>query len=245
MTQTNVQRGSRAISPGFLRGIREALGVPAAVLGAGYLGFGALAKASGFSIWFTTISTVVIWALPGQLVLLDMSMLGAPFLAIVAAVLFANARFLPMAVTLLPVVRDDRSHRAWHYYFAAHVVAMMSWAICMRRCPDLPPKQRLGFFLGLSWTCLTVCVGTGAIGYLIAGSIPHLVQIGLVFMTPIYLFVLLIGEARGGLAMMALACGALAGPLIHIVSPQWSVLLGGLVGGTAAYLLRKALVRHG
>ena len=32
---------------GIRLGAREALGVPAAVLGAGYVGFGALAKASG------------------------------------------------------------------------------------------------------------------------------------------------------------------------------------------------------
>ena len=28
-----------------------------------------------------------------------------------------------------------------------------------------------------------------------------------------------------------------SGPLVHLVSPQWSVMLGGLIGGTLAWLL--------
>lgn len=38
------------------------------------------------------------------------------------------------------------------------------------------------------------------------------------------------------LMALALACGALAGPPAHLLSPQWSVTLAGLVGGTAAFL---------
>ena len=41
------------------------------------------------------------------------------------------------------------------------------------------------------------------------------------------------------MAWLALACGAVAGPLIHLAAPQWSVLLGGLIGGTVAWGLRR------
>jgi len=37
------------------------------------------------------------------------------------------------------------------------------------------------------------------------------------------------------------ACGALAGPLFHLVSAQWGILLSGFVGGTIAYLIQRRL----
>ena len=227
----------------FADGARDALGVPAAVLAAGFLGFGALAGAAGVSIWLTTVSTVVIWALPGQLVLLEMWQIGAPAIAVVLAVMLINARFLPMAMTLTPLLRDP-IHPRWRYYLAAHLIAMTAWAVCMRRCPDMPGPQRLVYLTGFGLACVGACVVAGAVGYLIAGSIPQTVQLGLVFLSPAYFFVILIGEARSRLTAVALACGALAGPLFHLFTPQWGVLLAGVVGGTAAFLIHKIQRRN-
>lgn len=70
-------------------------------------------------------------------------------------------------------------------------------------------------------------------------------RVGLAFLAPVYFFVLLIGEARSALAVWALACGALAGPLIYMASPQWSVLLSGVLGGTLAYFIHKRYRSHG
>jgi hypothetical protein len=36
---------------------------------------------------------------------------------------------------------------------------------------------------------------------------------------------------RDRVAALGLACGALAGPLAYLATPQWSVLLGGIGGG--------------
>lgn len=231
-------------SAAFLRGVREAIGVPAAVVAAGYVGFGALVSSGGISIWIVMGSTVAMWALPGQLVMVDMWQIGAPAIAVVLAVMLINARFLPMALTLVPLIRD-RSHPTWHYYAVAHGVATTLWAISMRRCPEMPAADRMAYFAGLSSTCIAISSSAGALGYLIAGSIPAPIQIGLVFVTPVYFFVFLIGEARTRLAAIALVCGGLAGPLFYLLTPQWSVLVAGFAGGTAAFLLHKALERHG
>src|SRR5690606_36516931 len=79
-------------------GAREALGVPAAVLGAGFLGYGSLAADAGYSIWMTLAATFAIWALPGQLVLMEMHAGGAAAMATVLAVSLSAARFLPMTL---------------------------------------------------------------------------------------------------------------------------------------------------
>jgi hypothetical protein len=41
--------------------------------------------------------------------------------------------------------------------------------------------------------------------------------------------------------MMAtsLALGAIAGPIAYLATPQWSVLVAGLAGGTVAYALTR------
>src|SRR5690242_5975905 len=75
-------------------GAREALGTPALVLGVGYIGYGSLAQSHGFALLETALSTICIWALPGQLILVEMEAVGAPFVAIVFVVVFSASRFL-------------------------------------------------------------------------------------------------------------------------------------------------------
>jgi predicted branched-subunit amino acid permease len=71
-----------------------------------------------------------------------------------------------------------------------------------------------------------------------------LVKLGLVFLNPVYFILILSGDVRHRLMILALAGGALAGPLIHLWTPPWSVLLGGFVGGTMAYLAHRLIRRH-
>jgi predicted branched-subunit amino acid permease len=222
----------------FRTGVREALGVPGWVLAATYLGFGALAYSNGVPVWIVILSTITIWALPGQLVMVDMWQIGAPLIAILLAVMLTNARFVPMTVTLMPVIRH-RSHPTWVYYAAAQCVAMSSWIICMRRGPEIPPAERVGFLGGLAFGFIAVGVCASIVGYYIAESIPPVIQIGMVFLAPVYFVVFLIVEIRSRLTAIALVLGGVAGPLLYLVTPQWSVLLAGFIGGTLTFAIHK------
>ena len=113
----------------------------------------------------------------------------------------------------------------------------------MRRCPDLPPGERLPWFVGFALTNWVCCLVATAIGYALADSLPPLVRQGLVFVGPLYFVLILTGETRTRHGVLALACGAVAGPLIHLASPQWSVMLGGVVGGTVAWGLNRSMQR--
>lgn len=213
--------------------------MPAAVLGAGFIGYGSLAAEHGYSIAQIVAATAVIWALPGQLILIELHAVGASAVAIVAAVMLSGARFLPMTMSLAPVLRDARYSPAV-IYPAAQLVSMTTWAVAMQRCPQLPRGQRVPYFAGFALACIAVSAACAVIGQTLTGAFPPLVRLGFVFLTPVYFFVILIGDARTRLAAVALACGAVAGPLFHLVSPQWSVVLAGFAGGTAAYLLQRA-----
>jgi predicted branched-subunit amino acid permease len=87
------------------------------------------------------------------------------------------------------------------------------------------------------------CIVFTVIGYGLAESLPPLVRQGLVFIGPLYFVLILTGETRTRHGAVALACGAVAGPLIHLATPQWSVLLGGLIGGTLAWGLVRGMQR--
>ena len=217
--------------------------MPSAVLAAGYLGFGALANGTGFPLWAALLSTASIFALPGQLAMLEMSLAGTLATAIVVTVGLTAARFLPMAVTLVPLMRSGPASApqpSWRLYAAAHLLAMTGWAACMRRFPDLAPPLRLAWFSGFAVTNWIVCLTATLAGYGLADSLPPLVRQGLVFVGPLYFLLILTGETRTRQGIVALSCGAVVGPVVHLVAPQWSVMMGGLVGGTLAWLL----VRH-
>jgi predicted branched-subunit amino acid permease len=156
--------------------------------------------------------------------------------------MLTNARFLPMTVTLMPVIRD-RSHPEWIYYVAAQCVAMSSWIICMRRGPELPACGRVAFLGGLAAGFIAIGVVAAVVGYYIAESIPPVMQIGMVFLAPVYFVIFLIVEVRTRLVAIALACGGITGPLLYLLTPQWSVLLAGFIGGTLAYALQRTLGR--
>ncbi|HYC49147.1 MAG TPA: AzlC family ABC transporter permease [Burkholderiales bacterium] len=225
-----------------LRGAREALGVPGAVIGAGMLGFGALAYEAGFNVLLAAACTAGIWALPGQLVLIEMHLAGAAGPLTVLAVMLTAVRFLPMSISLMPVVRGPGSTRT-SIIVASQVLSMTSWAWTMKRTAEMPREERLAYFVGFAATCWAVGVAATVAGFYLAGGFTPLVRLGFVFLNPVYFVVLLVGEVRAGLAAVALVCGAIAGPLVHLVDPQWSVLLGGLAGGTIAYSIQRIMER--
>jgi predicted branched-subunit amino acid permease len=222
----------------FWGGARVSAGAPSAVLAAGYLGFAALAKAGQFPLWAALISVTTVWSLPGQLVMVEMSLAGAAPLIIVIAVALTAMRFLPMTVAFLPLVREPQ-RPAWLLYLTAHVLVMTNWAPCMRSVPELPLEQRMPYFLGFAITNWVACIAATLAGYYLVDSFPPLVNRGLVLISPLYFVLVLSGEYRNRLAFASILCGAVAGPLLYTVTPQWSILIAGLGGGTAAYFLLR------
>jgi predicted branched-subunit amino acid permease len=206
------------------------------VLVAGFLGFGALAAAQNIPLGVAVASTVVIWALPGQIVFVEMHALGAPLAALVIAVMVSSARFLPMTVILMPEMRDER-HRAWNYYLAAQLLSLSGWTMAVVRFPQMPRAQRLSWWYGFTLVLMVVSALSTALGYLGADRLPPLARLALVFMVPMYYLLILTGAVQSRSAALGLACGAIAGPLAYLASPEWSVPLAGIVGGSAAYLI--------
>jgi len=226
----------------FRLGMREAAGIPAATLAAGYLGFGALAAGHGIPVAGAILSTVVIWALPGQLILLEMHAAGAPLIAVVLSVALSSARFLPMTATLMPMVRHER-YRSWHYYAAAQWLAMTGWSMALVRFPAMPVVERLPWLSGFAAVCCAASALATTLGYVIADQLTPLLKLGLAFLAPMYYLLIMLGGVRERPVALAVAAGMITGPLALLVWPHWSLLACGVVGGTLAWAVDRSLRR--
>jgi len=219
-----------------LTGMRRAAGVPAIVLGASFIGFGALVHQTGLSVWHALFSTATGWAQPGQVALFELYGLGASILVIAAAVTLTSVRLLPMAVTFVPLVRSPGTPR-WHYYLAANWVAVTPWAFAMRDCPRMPVEQRLPYFMGFACTLWAITLGTTAFGFALAGAVPLPVTLGLVFINPIYFMLMTAADVRSRARILAATLGAAGGPALYLLTPDWSLLLAGVGAGSLGFLL--------
>lgn len=223
--------------------MRRAVGVPMLVLASSFLGFGALVQAAGLSLWHGLFSTATAWALPGQIAVLELYSLGASLLVVTVSVALVNARLLPMTLAVMPVLRGSTMPR-WAYYLAANWIAVTAWAVAMRECPDMPPDERLPFFGGLSAMLWGSTLVTTAIGYEMAGVVPVYITLGLVFLNPIYFMLVFAADVRLPSWILALVLGALAGPALYLVTPDWSLLLTGAIAGSLAYGIERLRARR-
>ncbi len=205
---------------------------------AGFIGFGALASDSGMPFWIAALATALMWALPGQIILTEMVAAKAGIIAIVAAVWVSAVRFLPTGMSIMPMMRFER-HDQLKKLFVAQFVASTSWVLSMRNFPAMPIAERAPWLVGFNTICTTQGIVLCGIGYLLAGVVPAEIHAGLVYVTPIYFLLLMFGDIRSATMGVAVTCGAIAVPLAHLVTPHWSLLAGGVAGGTAAYVILR------
>ena len=224
----------------FRLGVKEAAGIPALVMGASFIGYGSMVNDVGWTFWQGTATTVLMWALPGQITLVEMFVSGAPLLAITISVAIINARLLPMVASLLPQVRRP-GVPPWGYYVVANIIAVTSWVGCMLRAPDLEPERRFSYLLGYGGFLWVMSPIAGAIGYLASGLMAQPVIVALVFLNPLYFMLVFLLDVKKPGKLIALLLGAVMGPVLFLLTPDWSLLMTGLVGGSAAYFLGRSI----
>lgn len=226
-----------------MSGIREALGAPALAMAATFLAFGAAAGAAGWPAWVALLAALGVYGMPGQMIWLG----GGG----VAAALAANARFLPMAVSLAPWLGGGRGR-----WLALPFIAVTPWAMAMRRLPGLPPDARLGWFLGFGLASWAVAGAATLAGWALAGRLALPALALLLLVNPIYFGLILLEAARGPspraggpdgvagaparrpvpAARAAVLGGLLALPLALWLPASFGLLAAGLAGGTLAFL---------
>jgi predicted branched-subunit amino acid permease len=219
------------------RALLAAFSVPAAVLFATAMGFGALARDGGFGIAHTVFIVATMFALPNQVVLVDQLARNEALIAAAFAVALAALRLLPMTITIVPLFKGRRPQRLLEVV-AVHFVAVTPWIEAGRRLPGLPVEQRLAAHLGLGLAFSAVMMAGSLSGYFLAGVVPAAVAAALLFMTPIYFLLSLLATSQARVDYLAIGIGCALAPVLYLLAPGFDLLATGLVGGTLAFLLR-------
>lgn len=204
------------------------------------VGFGAMGRTHQFDVWLVGLTSLLMFALPGQVVMLEMIISGSSWLAIGSAVTLTSTRFVTMVVTLFPQLhRRDRNPLL---YVWVHMLAMTAWAVSMRDFPRMAPKHRLSYFIGLALPCWLISPLGTVLGYYVAGWVPVAVTLGLVFINPLF-FLLTFTDVKPWGNRIAIGLGCLMGPVFYAFDRDSSLLLTGLVAGTLAYVVERRWLR--
>jgi len=222
----------------FLKGFKSILAPdsPALALGCCFIAIGALLKNLGFNIQESIFSTMLTYALPGSLVMAESLLVGGSLLNIFLAVWFVNARLYPMAVSLFPLM-IHKSQPKWKYYFSCHFIAVSAWLIMKNNYKSVEKKHRIDFWIGIGCATWTIAVMATFIGFYASDYLNKNMMMGLAILNPIYFLCMMVSAMKTIQIITSVILGLLLGPIFYFLSPEWSILFGGLTGGTIAYFI--------
>jgi len=223
----------------FFDGLRKsATSVFSLVLVGTYVGIGALGHDYGFSLPWVMLSTVLVWAGPGQVILITALGAGAAAIEVALAVGLSSVRLLPMVVALLPLIKG-RTTRDRELLLPVHFTAATMWVESLRLLPGMPRERRIAFCNGLAVGFMVFAhVGT-VVGFYLAASLPLLLTAGLLFLTPISFLVSTARNARFLVDRLTLGLGLAVGPALAWAQIGLDLLWTGIIAGTAAYALDR------
>ena len=222
----------------FFRGYKSILkpDSPAIALGCCFIAIGALLKNIGFNIQESIFSTMLIYALPGSLVMAESILVGASLLSIFIAVWFVNARLYPMAVSLFPLMMDENQPK-WKYYLSCHFIAVSAWLIMKSNYETIDKKDRVDYWIGIGTATWSVSIIATILGFYLSDYLNKDMLMGLAILNPIYFICMMVGAMKIIQVTLSVIFGGILGPIFYFFSPEWSILLGGLVAGSIAFLI--------
>ena len=209
---------------------------PAVALGCCFIAIGAIFKNLGFNIQESIFSTMLTYAQPGSLVMAESLLVGTSLLNIFLAVWFVNARLYPMAVSLFPLMMHKNQPK-WKYYFSCHFIAVSAWLIMKSNYKSIPKQNRIDYWIGIGSATWSVAVIGTFIGFFCSEFLNKDLMMGLAILNPIYFLCMMVGAFKTIQVTLSVILGLILGPIFYFVSPEWSILLGGLIGGSIAYIV--------
>jgi predicted branched-subunit amino acid permease len=204
------------------------------VLFATYLGIGALAHDSRFSLGWVLASTALVWAGPAQIILISTLGSGATVVQAAIAVTVSAIRLFPMVVSVLPMLRAPRTKRR-HLILPTHFIAVTLWVECFRLLPQVPREQRVAFTNGLGVGLQSVCLMATAIGYGLAANLPPLLGAAILLLTPLAFLLSTARNCRQLSDILALTLGLALFPLASQLQTGVDILISGVSAGSIAY----------
>ncbi len=215
-------------------GMMDAIHVPGFALFFTMVGFAALAKDLGFDIKLVITTTLTVWGMPGQVAFASLYGAGASLAIIFLAVSLANMRMMFMVISGYNALRFDLHNISfWKKVLLMQIMAITSWAQIGYVKDKYAPNLLLSYYIGFSLTIYLF----GFLGTLAGFFIDHFVTSEalrvITFMTPLYILLLII-SSNDNLNRLSVILGGTFVPVIYPFFLEWSILVGGVCGGTIA-----------
>jgi predicted branched-subunit amino acid permease len=220
----------------FKKGCIAGAGIPGISLSASFFALGALFKNAGLNATQSFLSTLLNFALPGQVVMAETIIVHGTLLNIFLSVYLTNARLYPMTLNLVPVITEQKRPK-WHYYLVAHFIAVTSWVHMLNNYKTINKKNRFNFFLGLSSTLWFMSVIATVIGFYSAGVISKNIFMAVIYLNPIYFMCMIVTGLNKNYIILTVVLSVILSPILFLLTPGWSVLLAGLLSGIISYLI--------
>lgn len=228
----------------FVQGLRAiTTTVLTLVLFATYLGIGALAHDTGFSLFWVLASTVFLWAGPAQIILISTLGSGATAVQAAIAVTVSAIRLFPMVVSVLPMLRLPTTKKR-EMILPAHFTAVTLWVECFRLLPLVPRERRIAFTNGLGTGLVTASSIATAIGYLLAANLPKTLGAAILLLTPLAFLLSTARNSHRLVDMLALLLGLALYPLVGMLNTGVDILISGMSAGTIAYGVHRVRKRR-
>lgn len=227
-----------------MRGARGAVGLPAITIAFSLIGIGGLVRDIGYPMLAGMLSSLLMWAGPAQVLLFGSIASGTPLPLAAVAVLFSSLRFLPMTIALMPLINDPR-RPTWQLLLAAHLIAITNWVEGMRRLPGEAREARYPYFVGFgSVVLLSGTLATG-VGYYLVGALPGVLAAALLFTTPMFFAANLLAPVRRWMEALPIVLALVLTPIATLlVGTDYDLVAAGIVGGTLAYGVERAMRRR-
>jgi predicted branched-subunit amino acid permease len=219
------------------KALLDALSLPAFILFFTMMGFGSLARGAGFGAEMAALASLLIWGLPGQLAMVELTRTGQGLIAIVFACSLANARFMPMVVAFIPTLARGQVSLA-RMLLDAQLLSINSWAMCMREFPRVESAYRHRYYVIFASSILSAAAAGTLLGYHGAVLLPASMVLGLIFVSPLF-FALVLSAVPGRAERISMLLGCATIPVAHYFWPAVDLLITGVIGGSLGFALGK------
>jgi predicted branched-subunit amino acid permease len=226
------------------RGARDALGLASITICLSLVGVGGLARDIGYPMLAGVLSSILMWAGPAQVLLFGSIASGTALPLAAVAVLFSSLRFLPMTISLMPLINDPR-RPTWQLLLAAHLIAITNWVEGMRRLPRERHEARYPYFCGFGTVVLLSGTAATGAGYHLVGALPPVLAAALLFTTPMFFALNLVAPVRRLVDALPILFALVLTPLATAaLGKDYDLVVAGTVGGSLAYLLERRMRRR-
>ena len=214
----------------------DALRAPCYALCLTMAGFSTIARESGLDFWMTLSTSLGIWGMPGQVAFASLYSAGASLFVIFVAVSLANMRMLLMVISVADMMHlDSHNLSFWKRVFWMHFLAITAWANVAAAQQKYPPHLLFAYYQGFALTIFAFGILGTVLGYFLSDLIrPEILRI-VIFVTPIYIMLMII-NARQKANRLAVIFGGALSPVFFPFAGEWAILLSGVVGGSIASL---------